>query len=105
MSCQFSMGTASTSTYQQKNSAFYILDLMIEKLLTTATFPNMQKILLTGHGGGGDLIMRHALFSTYAHGDDVYPKLRYIPGNAIYFAYYDDNRPTAPNCGYDMVNS
>merc|ERR1719305_1884554 len=76
---------------------------MIQKLLNTAKFPNMQKVVMVGHGGGGDLFIRHALFSKYAQ--SVKDKLRYIAGNAIVFTYFDDNRPLDANCGYDMVNN
>lgn len=64
--CQWSFGAASTATYQTQWSAFSIIDLMIESMLNTTNFPAMEKIILVGHGGGGDVIMRQALFSTYA---------------------------------------
>eukprot|EP00658_Telonema_sp_P-2_P010372 TRINITY_DN13914_c0_g2_i4.p1 TRINITY_DN13914_c0_g2~~TRINITY_DN13914_c0_g2_i4.p1 ORF type:complete len:402 (+),score=54.14 TRINITY_DN13914_c0_g2_i4:793-1998(+) len=101
-SCQFSMGAVSTASYQTQWSAFGILDIMIQKLLDTSAFPNLEKIVLVGHGGGADLILRHALYSEYAQ--SVSDKLRYVAGNPILFVYFDKLRPTDVNCGYDMIN-
>jgi len=100
--CQFSMGASSTALYQDRYTAFSIVDKMIQKFLDVTKFPQMQKVVMVGHGGGGDLFIRHALFSEYAQG--VKDKLRYITGNAIVFTYFDDNRPLDANCGYTLIN-
>lgn len=73
---------ANCSSFSQYDAILNYLDKNPSK------FPNIQKIILLGHSGGGNLISRFSTINTNT------PKpIRYIIANAAHQAYFDDARP------------
>jgi pimeloyl-ACP methyl ester carboxylesterase len=69
-------------------SSFDQLDAIIKYYSNSIKFPNLQRIVLIGHSGGGNLVSRYSTLT------NVMPvQMRYIIVNAANEAYYNNIRP------------
>ena len=73
-------------------SSFAVIDEMVKLALNTQNFPNVKKVIITGHSAGGQLTQRYALGSRL---EDQYPWIhfRYVPANPGSYTYLNADRP------------
>jgi len=75
-------------------STFDVIDALLRDLGTRSNFPNLTTVVLVGHSGGGQLLNRYAIVSTYlptlsAAGIHV----RIVIANPSSYLYFSDDRP------------
>jgi hypothetical protein len=70
-------------------SVFSIVDKMLEHICDSGHFPNLKRIVILGHSGGGQLVNRFAASSPFQrHGIPI----RYIVMNPSSYLYFDGAR-------------
>jgi pimeloyl-ACP methyl ester carboxylesterase len=74
-------------------TSFDVVDDLLRTLGRKDLFPNMQRIVVTGHSGGGQFTMRYAMASTVIDGLGV--PVSFVVSNPDALAYVDSLRPTA----------
>lgn len=72
-------------------SSFEVVDRLVTKVIESGQFPNLQKVVITGHSSGG--LFTHL----YAAANDMeteFPSLRfhYLTSNSQYYYYPDERR-------------
>ncbi|HEX7390017.1 MAG TPA: hypothetical protein VF286_07885, partial [Acidiphilium sp.] len=67
-------------------SSFAVLDAILARLADRARFPALERILVVGHSGGGQVVQRHAILTGM---DD---RLRFIVANPSSYAYFSRDR-------------
>lgn len=79
-------------------SSFDCIDQLVEALLNRDLFPNVAKLVLVGHSGGGQLVNRYAASSAriveLTNAADV--SLHFIPMNPGNYLYMDNRRIGSP---------
>ena len=84
-------------------SSFGAMDVLLESLCDRKRFPNLQRIVVTGHSAGGQFVHRWALSSnSWCFGDGQYahrwapksdlPNVRTVVANPRSFTYLDNRR-------------
>ncbi|MEM6638978.1 MAG: hypothetical protein AAF610_03665 [Pseudomonadota bacterium] len=78
-----------------KPSSFHVLDEIIRHLCDRSRFAQIERIVLVGHSGGGQILNRYA---AAGRGEDLYAipagiRVRYIPMNAGSYQYFSPQRP------------
>jgi hypothetical protein len=77
-------------------SAFQPIDDMLAALLDSRRFPNLKRIVLAGHSGGGQLVHRYAVLNAMDGKVRAAGKsLRYIVANPSTYLYFTGERPRA----------
>lgn len=82
------------SLVNQDISSFEVMDHFLELLGSKSVFPNLKKIIVTGHSAGGQLTQRYA-FSSLADKKIPQIKVKYIVLNPGSYLYLSPNRPIA----------
>jgi hypothetical protein len=95
------MGGNSLALPGQKGiSSFTALDLLLLFLGDSASFPNLQQIVVAGHGMGGDFIERYAALG---QAPDVLGKqgivIRFLAANPSSYMYITNQRPIGQSFG------
>lgn len=75
-------------------SSFLAMDELLLSLVNSGQYPNLQRIVLAGHGAGGQFIQRYAMMNRLEPGLPGF-RFLYLPTNPASYAYLDDRRPAA----------
>lgn len=75
-----------------KMTSFDALDALVDNFLDATTYPAMQRIIIVGHGGGGQLGQRYATVAKSPSNTNI--RIRYIHGDPSSCAYFTDDRPS-----------
>lgn len=84
------LGSKDASTYDY--SSFDVLDDIIEGIIASGKFPNLERITVCGHSAGGQMTTRYCLFNEI-DGVTVSLPMRYVPSNPSSYCYPDEYRP------------
>ena len=82
-------------------SSFSTMDTIYHRLITNN--PNLEKIVLTGHSAGSQMVVRYAAgggAQTLTQGEEI--NVVFVPTNTPSFLYFDDNRVV--NQGADIFD-
>lgn len=79
-----------SQTSAWRMSSFEVMDRIVDQL-TTSRFPNLERIVITGHSAGGQFVQRYALGTERPTTNGV--ERRFVPMNAGTYAFLDDRRP------------
>ena len=75
-------------------SSYDAIDAILVRLSDRTRFPNLQKIILAGHSGGGQIVQRYAVTGhQIAAVEQAGIALRYVVANPSSYVYFDDHRP------------
>lgn len=82
-------------------SSFQPLDDVLAALLDKARFPQLERIVVAGHSGGGQVVHRYAVLNTIDETARVAGvRLSYVIANPSSFMYFTPERPTADGKGF-----
>ena len=77
-------------------SSYDAIDAILARLSDRTLFPNLRKIVLAGHSGGGQIVQRYAVAGRQiAAVENAGIALRYVAANPSSYVYFDDYRPVA----------
>lgn len=76
-----------------KLSSNAVLDYVVGKIVNPAKFPNLEEIVLAGHGGGAQFVHRYAVVNNV---DTGAVKITYIVANPSTLLYLTKDRPVLP---------
>ncbi|CAD6961402.1 unnamed protein product, partial [Tilletia caries] len=79
----FPKGTSVTS--------FSAIDNLLDRLADKSKFPKLQRIVIVGHGGGGQLVTRYAVLGSIPSPSKV--AVRLVVGDPSSNLYFTDDRP------------
>jgi pimeloyl-ACP methyl ester carboxylesterase len=75
-------------------SSYDAIDAILARLSDRARFPNLQKIVLAGHSGGGQIVQRYAVAGhQIAAVEKAGISVNYVVANPSSYVYFDDHRP------------
>ena len=81
-------------------SSFEVLDAILARLAERTRFPDLERVVLAGHSGGGQMVQRYAVVG---HGDAVLTAagvpMRYVVANPGSYLYFSAERPR-PDGGF-----
>ncbi|MDI2592127.1 alpha/beta hydrolase [Pseudomonas sp. 681] len=84
------------STGPNPESSYAALDEIVARLSDHKQFPDLKKIVIAGHSGGGQVVQRYALL---AHDQPALEaagvSIRYVVANPSSYAYFNEQRPVA----------
>ncbi len=75
-------------------SSYDVLDDIVAKLSNKSAFPQLQKIVFVGHGGGAQMLARYAVVMQSQPG----PAISFVIANAGTYLYPTTARPLPPDC-------
>lgn len=75
-------------------SSYDVLDDVVAKLSNKAAFPQLQRIVFVGHGGGAQMLARYAVVMRSQPG----PAISFVIANAGTYLYPATARPLPPGC-------
>jgi hypothetical protein len=75
-------------------SSYDVLDDVVAKLSNTSAFPQLQRIVFVGHGGGAQMLARYAVVMRPQPG----PAISFVIANAGTYLYPTTARPLPPDC-------
>jgi pimeloyl-ACP methyl ester carboxylesterase len=75
-------------------SSYDVLDDIVAKLSNTSAFPDLQRIVFVGHGGGAQMLARYAVVMRPRSG----PAIRFVIANSGTYLYLTTARPLPPAC-------
>lgn len=75
-------------------SSYDVLDDVVAKLSNKASFPQLQRIVFVGHGGGAQMLARYAVVMRPQSG----PAISFVIANAGTYLYPTTARPLPPDC-------
>ena len=81
------------ATGNNQVTAFDYADEILRKLANKTIFPNLKRIVFSGHSGGGMFTLRYAMASD--GNDKLGVPVTYVASNATNVTYLDSLRPTA----------
>lgn len=76
-----------------KLTSYDFVDEILRKLARKEVFPNLKRIVIAGHSGGGQFTLRYAM-ANQSH-DKLGVTITYVVSNPDQFVYLDTSRPTA----------
>lgn len=87
-------------------SGFEALDALLSQLANRVRFPNLERVVVVGHSGGGQLVQRFAILTKAdAPLAEAHIQLRFVVANPSSYAFFGPERPLpqiATACtGYD----
>jgi hypothetical protein len=82
-------------------SSFEVVDKVIRALQDSKTNPNLEEIVLVGHGGGAQFVHRFAVVSDAESTERV--KITYMVANPSTFLYLTQDRPLLANDAGELV--
>ena len=85
-------------------SSFEIIDSITAHLCDRTLFPNLKRIVLAGHSGGGQLILRYAIVGR-AERIAAGRQLRYVVANPASYLYFSDERPKFDAGSFHFANA
>jgi pimeloyl-ACP methyl ester carboxylesterase len=76
-------------------SSFDVLDAILSQLTDRTRFPLLNRVIVAGHSGGGQVVQRYAIV-TRGEAPLVSRgvRLRYVVANSSSYVHFDDMRPT-----------
>jgi hypothetical protein len=90
--CQWSSGWRDGNLSQNGSprvSSYAVLDALIDHVATSGNWPNLQKIVVTGHSAGGQVVGRYAMATDIPQAATI----RFVPLNPSSWAYLVPQRP------------
>ncbi|KAK0542405.1 hypothetical protein OC844_007799, partial [Tilletia horrida] len=72
-------------------SSFSALDSLLERLALVSKFPKLKRVVLVGHGGGGQMISRYAVLGEVP--SNAQWSIRFVIGDPSSNLYFTSNRP------------
>jgi hypothetical protein len=75
-------------------SSYDVLDDIVAKLSNTSVFPDLERIVFVGHGGGAQMLARYAVVMRPQAG----PAIRFVIANSGTYLYLTAARPIPPAC-------
>ncbi len=95
-----------TSTNPKGISSFTAMDLLMIYLANRAMFPDLQQIIVVGHGSGGTFVQRYAALTNI---NDILRQdnlaLRFVAANPTSFLYLTPKRPAKDKRRFDIPDS
>ncbi|KAE8228186.1 hypothetical protein CF326_g6894 [Tilletia indica] len=85
------VGEKATHPRGTRVTSFSAIDNLINRLADKSRFPNLKRIVLVGHGGGGQLVTRYAVLSSIPPSSQV--AIRFVVGDPSTNLYFTDDRP------------
>jgi pimeloyl-ACP methyl ester carboxylesterase len=81
-------------------SSFEVIDVILARLADHARFPDLRRVVVAGHSGGGQMVQRYAVVG---HGEAALTAagitVRYVVANPSSYLYFSAERPQ-PNGGF-----
>jgi pimeloyl-ACP methyl ester carboxylesterase len=74
-------------------SAYSVIDAIVEHLADRQIFPNLKVIVLAGHSGGGQAVQRYAVVGQAEQIAGAGVRLKYVVANPSSYLYLGDERP------------
>ena len=75
-------------------SSFAALDAILARLADRTRFPDLRRIVIAGHSGGGQVAQRYAILGRGAASLPAGMSVRYVVANPSSYAWFSDERPT-----------
>ena len=92
----FRYGAESIQVDGSTVSSFAAMDVLLETLCSKQSFPNLNKIVITGHSAGGQFVHRYGISSSSwcldTNENDSHPRVRLVAANPRSYAYLDQRR-------------
>ena len=82
------------STGDDSISSFEVMDELVRALVDPAVHPNMEKVMIVGHGEGGSFVQRYAMFTRVDIQGSI--QVSYHVANPSVLLYLTDERPLQP---------
>ena len=82
------------STGSPSISSFEVMDELVQALIDKAVHPNMEKVMIVGHGEGGSFVHRYAMFTQMDV--QVSINMSFHVANPSVLLYLFDDRPLQP---------
>ena len=77
-------------------SSFEALDAIVKRLADPAVFPNLRRLVIAGHAGGGQLVQRYAVVGRGAAAlTNAGGAVRYVVANASSYLWFGEDRPVS----------
>ena len=73
-------------------SSFEVMDSLVNFVLTSHYFPNIKRVVISGHSGGGQFVQRYSAITPIPDLLTGY-QFRFIVINPAFYMYPDDKRP------------
>ena len=77
-------------------SSFEVIDVILARLADRARFPDLRRVVVAGHSGGGQMVQRYAVVG---HGEAALTAagiaVRYVVANPSSYLYFSAERPRA----------
>ncbi len=86
------------SLNNDKLTSFDFMDEILQKLAAKKAFPNLRKIVVTGHSAGGQFANRYSM-GNIIH-DTLAVPVTYVVSNPSSYAYLDATRPNADSSAF-----
>src|SRR5437899_8509711 len=83
------------ATSNNKLTSYDFMDEILRKLSRKAVFPNLKRIVLTGHSAGGQYVTRYEMANQV--NDKLGVPITYVVSNPSSYAYLDPERPAGAN--------
>jgi len=92
------LGMNSTDELPASISSFEVLDTIGAILADKALYPNMQRIIFSGHSAGGQTMLRYSMFNRFDRPDlrDLGVSVKYAIANPGSVTYLNSERPVLP---------
>lgn len=83
-----------TSPYARPwtTSSYAVMDLLIQQVASTGTFPNLGSVVVVGHSAGGQFTNRYAAASRVGIDTATGPSYRFVIANPSSYLYLDGRR-------------
>ena len=89
-----------TSQDSDRVSSFTLIDTMIKRISKSKKFPNLKKIVVTGHSAGGQFTQRYAMGSKISQ--DIMASVEFVPSNPSSYMYLDKERFHFKNGNFEL---
>ena len=83
----------STAANNEKLTSYDFVDEILQRLARRETFPGLRSVVIAGHSGGGQFVLRYAMASEVP--DKLGLAVSYVVANPDALVYFDGRRPTA----------
>jgi cyanophycinase len=83
-------------------SSFTLIDTIIKRISDSNKFPNLRKILVTGHSAGGQFTQRYAIGSKIDR--EVTVDVEFVPSNPSSYMYLDKARFEFKSGNFELAN-
>jgi pimeloyl-ACP methyl ester carboxylesterase len=85
--------SGASATNNEHLTSYHFADTVLKLLANKGVFPNLKKIVFTGHSAGGQFVARYAMANQVHEGLNV--PVTYVVSNPSSYAYLDATRPVS----------